>query len=52
MFETLSERRERQAREAIRRNAAAMRAEYWAGKAEGYVPCRRAGPIFAYYKER
>lgn len=44
-LETLTERRERQAREAIRRNAPAMRAMFWAGKAEGYVYDRRAGPI-------
>lgn len=44
-LETLSERRERQAREAIRRNAHAMRAEFWAGKADGYQPERRAAPI-------
>lgn len=51
-LETLDERRERQAREAVRRNAQAMRAEFWAGKAEGYQPCRRAGPIYVTYKER
>lgn len=44
-LETLAERRERQSREAIRRNAPAMRAMFWAGKAEGYQPERRAGPI-------
>jgi hypothetical protein len=44
-LETIAERRDRLNREAIRRNAPAMRAEFWAGKAEGYQPERRAGPI-------
>lgn len=45
-LETLDEYRMRKLREAMHRDAPRMRREFWAGKAEGYVPEeRRAGPL-------